>query len=95
MIDIQKIIPEGVLCLYSALFYYDLTLYIPHSYNIAIEQKRKVTLPNFPIITLYYWDKKFLELGVTTQTIEGYEVKITNLERSVCDTVKFRNKIGT
>jgi len=35
-----------------------------------------------------------LELGVTKQTIEGYEVDIYNLEKSVCDAVKYRTKVG-
>lgn len=94
MIDIDKIVPHGVLCIYSALFYYQLTVYIPHSYNIAIEQKRKVKLPDYPPITLYYWDKKYLKLGVTRKIVDGYEIDIYDLEKTVCDTVKFRNKIG-
>lgn len=94
MIDIDKVVPGGVLCLYSAWFYYDLTLYIPHSYSIAIEKSRKLILPNYPAITLYYWQKEYHELGKIRQTIEGFEVNIYNLEKSVCDAVKFRNKIG-
>ena len=94
MIDIDKVVPNGVLCLYSAWFYYNLTLYIPHSYNIAIERSRKIILPNYPAITLYYWGGKYHELGKIRQQIEGFEVYIYNLEKCVCDAVKFRNKVG-
>jgi predicted transcriptional regulator of viral defense system len=94
MIDIEKIIPGGVLCLYSAWAYYDLSVQIPQSFNIAIEKSRKIALPVYPPITLYYWQREYQELGVVKQKISGYTVKIYNLEKSVCDAVKFRTKIG-
>jgi len=95
MIDIEKIVPYGVLCLFSAWAYYDLSVQIPQSFNIAIEKKRKVQLPEYPPITLYYWIREYQELGVVKQDIGGYRVRIYNLEKSVCDAVKYRTKIGT
>ena len=95
MIDIEKIVPYGVLCLFSAWAYYELSVQIPQSFNIAIEKKRKVQLPEYPPITLYYWIREYQELGVIKQDIGGYRVRIYNLEKSVCDAVKYRAKIGT
>lgn len=95
MIDIEKIVPYGVLCLYSAWAYYELSVQIPQSFNIAIEKKRKIQLPEYPPITLYYWIREYQELGVVKQDIGGYKVRIYNLEKSVCDAVKYRAKIGT
>jgi hypothetical protein len=94
MIDLEKIIPNGVLCLFSAWAHYDLTVQIPQSFNIAIEKNRKVSLPNYPPITLYYWMREYQEIGVTMQKIGGYAVKIYDLEKSVCDAIKYRTKIG-
>lgn len=95
MIDMEKIVPDGVLCLYSAWAHYDLSTQIPLSFNIAIEKNRKISLPDFPPITLYYWQREYQELGVITEIIAGYAVKIYDLEKSVCDAVKYRTKIGT
>ena len=94
MIDIEKIVPRGVLCLYSAWAYYELSVQIPQSFNIAIERKRKIQLPEYPPITLYYWTNKYQKLGVVEQDIAGYRVKIYDLEKSVCDAVKYRTKTG-
>ena len=94
MIDVEKIVPDGVLCLYSAWAYYELTVQIPQSFNIAIEKNRKILLPDYPPITLYYWKREYHELGVTKQKISGYTVKIYDLEKSVCDAIKYRTKIG-
>lgn len=94
MIDVERIVPRGVLCLYTAFFHYKLSTQIQSAWCIAIESKRKVVLPEFPLIDLYYWMPKNFEFGITTQKIAGYNVRITDLERTVCDAVKYRNKIG-
>ncbi|NDV56953.1 hypothetical protein D0T85_02335 [Bacteroides sp. 519] len=94
MIDVEKIIPGGVLCLYSAWAYYELTVQIPQSFNIAIEKNRKISLPDYPPITLYYWQHDYYEMGIVSQTISGYKVHMYDLEKSVCDAIKYRTKIG-
>ena len=94
MIDVERIVPHGVLCLYSAFAYYGLSTQVPSSTCIAIEAKRKVHLPEYPPIDLYFWKKENLDFGITQKNISGYNVLITDLERTVCDAVKYRNKIG-
>lgn len=94
MLDIERIVPGGVVCLYNAWSHYKLTTTIPPSFCVAIERKRKVVIPPTLPVTLYYWKEENLSLGVTEAVLSGHTVRITNLERSVCDAVKYRNKIG-
>jgi predicted transcriptional regulator of viral defense system len=94
MIDVDKIVPNGVLCMFSAWFCYQLSVQIPQSFNIAIEKNRKAVLPDYPPITLCYWQHEYYELGIVRQEINGYTVNIYDLEKSVCDAVKYRTKIG-
>ena len=94
MIDVQRIVPNGVLCLYSAFAHYELSTHVPAATCIAIDAKRKVRLPEYPPIDLYYWKKENLDFGVVEKEISGYMVLITDMERTVCDAVKYRNKIG-
>ena len=94
MVDVERIVPGGVLCLYSAFAHYGLSTQVPSSFCIAIEAKRKLRLPDYPIIDLYYWKKENLEFGITQKDLSGYVLRITDLERTVCDAVKYRNKIG-
>ena len=94
MIDVERIIPHGVLCIYSAFAHYKLSTQVPSATCIAIEAKRKVRLPDFPPIDLYFWKKENLKFGVISKRISGYDVLITDMERTVCDAVKYRNKIG-
>ena len=94
IIDVESIIPHGVLCLYSAFAHYGLSTQVPAATCVAIDAKRKVSLPEYPPIDLYYWKKENLALGVIRREISTYSVLITDLERTVCDAVKYRNKIG-
>lgn len=94
MLDIERIVPGGVVCLYNAWSHYQLTTTIPPAFCVAVERKRKVVIPPTLPITLYYWKEENLSLGVIEDVLSGHTVRITNIERSVCDAVKYRNKIG-
>lgn len=94
MIDVDTLVPGGVLCLYSAWSYHELTTQIPQAYYIAVERSRKIILPDFPPIELSFMSKNIYELGVENTEIDGFKVRVYNLERSVCDAIKYRNKIG-
>lgn len=94
MIDVERIVPGGVVCLYNAWAYHQLSMTVPPAFCVAIEAKRKVSIPATLPIQLYYWKRENLEIGVSIANVSGYDVKITDLERSVCDAVKYRNKIG-
>ena len=52
-----------MLCLTSALAYYDLTTYNPWQYEIAIERTKKITLPDYPPIKLVYFSNNQPELA--------------------------------
>ena len=92
--EVSKIVPEGVLCLFSAWAYHELSNFIPPTHYVAIEKSKSVSLPNYPPIHLHYWNKKQFELGILKKKYEGGYVKVYDAEKSVCDAIKFRNKVG-
>lgn len=94
MIDINRLIPMGVLCLYSAWAYYNLTTQIPAEFNVAVDKNIKITIPDYPPIRLLRWSGETLSIGVVKSQMNGYNVQIYDLEKSVCDAIKFRNKVG-
>lgn len=94
MIDVERIVPRGIVCLYSAWHFYGLSMVVPPAFCIAIGSNRKVVIPDTLPVKLYYWKDDNLRFGVTQLQISGYQVQITDMERSVCDAVKYRNKVG-
>ena len=94
VVDIDAIIPRGIMCLYSAWSYYNLTTQVPDAFYVAVGRSRKIKLPTFPDIKLVFQRNELLEIGKIEIEEQGVKVLMTDIERSVCDAVKYRNKIG-
>jgi predicted transcriptional regulator of viral defense system len=94
MVEVAHIVPKGVFCLQTACFYYELTTSIPSEYHIAIPDEQRVALPEHPPIKIYYWNKMPFELGVTSTVVGNEIVKMYDLEKTICDTIRHRHKIG-
>ena len=92
--EVCQIVPKGVLCLFSAWQHYGLTTTVSSVYHVAIPHKSKIKLSPYPPIKLYYWIDGYYNLGITDTEIQGEQITVYSLEKSVCDAVKFRNKIG-
>ena len=89
MIDLDVVVPDGILCLSSAWNIHGLTTSLPQAYHVAIKRGRKIRLPEYPFIELHSITEALLELGVEEQIVSGYEIKVYNKERSVCDAIKY------
>ena len=92
--EVSHIVPDGVVCLFSAWNYYQLSDFVPPEYHIAIERTHKVALPDYPPIKVYYWSEKYWSIGITEARIGNTMVKIYDKEKSVCDAIRYRNKVG-
>jgi predicted transcriptional regulator of viral defense system len=80
--------------LISALAYYEITTQIPHFVYVAIPTKSRRSNLDYPPIRYFYYSEKVYNTGCETILIGGYPVKIYNIEKTLADCVKFRNKIG-
>ena len=93
--DLNKIVPNGVLCMWSAWEYYRYTDSYAHGNHLAVCGTYKITLPDYPIIKLYHKNKRMYDLGKTECVTEtGTKIMIYDRERCVCDAIKFRKQIG-
>ncbi|WP_281085544.1 type IV toxin-antitoxin system AbiEi family antitoxin domain-containing protein [Eubacterium ruminantium] len=91
----EAFVPNGVICLMSAARYYELTNFLPDAVDVAIERKKKVnTLPEWPVIRLFYFDPSRMDLGVTEVRDGDNCFHIFDIEKTVADIIYYRNKIG-
>ncbi|MDR7314881.1 type IV toxin-antitoxin system AbiEi family antitoxin domain-containing protein [Brevibacillus nitrificans] len=94
-VEVSKIIPKGVMCLLSALAYYELTTYNPWEYQIAIYRgTKKPSLPDYPPIKVVYFSETQYQYGIDEIEIDGNKVKIYDREKTICDIIRYREKIG-
>lgn len=93
-IPVAKKIPHGVICLISALAFHEITTQIPHFVYVALpSQAHKPSISHSPM--RYFWyNQKLLSTGVQEHSIDGCNVMIFDVEKTLVDCVKFRNKIG-
>ena len=94
LINVSKIIQHGVICLVSALAYYKLTSYTPGEYTIAVRRNYNIKLPEYPPIKLYYFSDKYYIDGVEKIDINGNIIKIYNIEKTICDCLRYEDKIS-
>lgn len=92
--DMARMFPTGVFCLFTAWNYYALSTVNPWAFHIAVGYKEKIVKPHYPPAFFYYWKEQSHDLGVVHIIEEGHEIKIYDLEKSVCDAVRCRNKVG-
>lgn len=92
--EASKKVPQGVICLLSALSYHEITTQAPHQIWMAIEEKAWEPKIEHVQIRFVRFSEKLLKQGVETVKIQEVSVKITNPARTIADCFKYRNKIG-
>lgn len=94
MVEVAHIVKKGVYCLFSAAAHHDLTTFVSSEYHLAVPKKYKVTLPEYPPIRLYYWEEAAYQVGITEVEVEGEMVEMYDIEKTVCDMVRYKKKVG-
>lgn len=94
IVEIAKRVPNGVICLLSALRFHELTTQAPCEVWIAINEKAwRPHLASRPVRFVRFSGRALRE-GVETHRIKGVTVHIYNPAKTVADCFKYRNKIG-
>lgn len=93
-VDACKAISSGVICLGSAISHYNLSVYNPSEIHIAVLNSDKPVKINYPPVKYYYFRKNQYELGIKYIQTKYGEIRIYNLEKTVCDIFRFRSEYG-
>ncbi len=87
-------VPQGVVCLISALAYHGLTTQIPRAVHIAISPKSSKPKLEWPPLKVWWFGGTAFTSGVEQHDIDGVEVAIYCREKTLADCFKYRNKTG-
>ena len=92
--EVSKAVPQGVVCLLSALRYHGLTTQHPSEVWLALPSKawrpRRTPFP----VRVVYCSATAYRAGIETRMIDGVAVRLYSPAKTVADCCKFRNKIG-
>ena len=94
---LAELLPDAVICMESALYYYGYSDHAPTEWTISVP--RSFSRSRLKIDGLFlkprYVQEELFDLGLSTENINGFELKIYDRERCVCDCFKYRNKIDS
>ena len=95
LVEATRIVPNGVVCLLSALAIHQLGTRTPWEAQLAIPRSsRKPVMPDYPPIRLFYYADAQYQTGIMTEQIDGVNIRVYDPEKSLCDCARYRNKIG-
>lgn len=83
----------GIFSHNTALYFYNLTDRTPFMLDMTFPSNVR---PSNALLNLHYINKERYEVGLTTKELEdGTSIRIYNMERTICDIIRDRNKIDT
>lgn len=96
MVVVSKRSLQGIICLNSALSFWDLTDEIPAEVHLAVPRGSRPPSINYPPTRVHVFAADTFELGREKVSLEsGEEISIYSPERSVVDAMRLRSQVGT
>ena len=95
---IQNRSPKMIYSYGTALFLHGLSDRVPHELDITVPQGDNVSRikKDYENTRFHYCKKDLWDLGITdAKTPQGYEVKIYDLERCICDLIRDKKSVDT
>lgn len=92
---LATLIPQGIVCVESALFHYGYSDFAPRKWSIAIPRTMSRKRLDVDVLALrpYYVQSELYDLGKTTDDFGGVTLPIYDRERTICDCFKYRSKL--
>jgi predicted transcriptional regulator of viral defense system len=87
-------IPQAIICLVSALDFYEITTQIPHAISIALSKGSETPRLDYPPLNIHRFSKASFTAGIEEHQIDGVTIKVYCPEKTLADCFKFRNKLG-
>lgn len=94
LVEVACRIPSGIICLLSALRFHEITTQNPFQVWLAIDPKARKPRLEHPTLRVVRFSDKALSEGIEVHRIEGVDVKVYSVAKTVADCFKYRNKIG-
>ncbi len=92
--EVCRAVPQGVICLLSALDYYGLTTFNPPEIQIAIPHRAKPPRMLYPPIKTFFFRERFYAPGIEYARLASGKIRVYGREKTICDMFRYRSKLG-
>ncbi|OGO74497.1 MAG: hypothetical protein A3G84_04120 [Chloroflexi bacterium RIFCSPLOWO2_12_FULL_71_12] len=93
-VDASRAVPGGVVCLLSALAYYELTTSNPSEIYLAIPRTTWAPKVDYPPIRFFRFSPRMMDFGVETVRTRRGSFSIYDREKTICDSLRHRSIVG-
>jgi len=93
---VNRLFPDAIYCMDTALFYYGYSDRTPREWHMAVSKdsgKSRFKI-DYPLVKPYYLEPTLLEVGLTTGKKDGHSIRIYDRDRVICDCLRYRNRMG-
>lgn len=87
-------VPQGVICLLSALQFHGIGTQLPSQVWIAIDRRAHRPSLKYPPLRVVRYTGAALTEGVGSHRREGLTIRVYGVAKTLADCFKYRNKIG-
>jgi predicted transcriptional regulator of viral defense system len=94
LVTVALKVPQAIICLISALAFYELTTQVPHVVDVALHNQAKRPRLDYPPLRVVWFSGPAWDEGVEVLMIDDVPVRIYGPEKSIADSFKYRHKIG-
>ena len=92
---LASLLPESIVCVESALFYYGYNDFTPRQWSIAVPRTFSRTKLKIDSLAtkVYFVQPTLFEIGKTSGNFNGIQLDVYDRERTICDCFKYRTKL--
>ena len=94
LVTVALSVPDGVLCLISALAFHEITTQIPHEVYISLKRGAEPPRLKHPPIRIFWFTGPAFTEGIETHQVDGIDIRVYGAAKTVTDCFKYRNKLG-
>lgn len=95
LIEACKRVPQGVVCLLSALRFHEIGTQLPHKVWLAVPSKAARPRVEYPPLEVTYLADQMYREGIEEHRIDGGGVvRVYSIAKTLVDCFRFRNKVG-
>ena len=94
LVEAARRVPHAVVCLLSSLRFHGVTTQAPFEVWMALPSKARRPQGEGPPLRIVRFSGPAFAEGVESHRVEGVEVRVYSLAKTVADCFKYRNKIG-
>ena len=94
LVSVAMRVPQGVVCLISALSFHDLTTQVPRMIDVALERGKTKPRLDYPPTRFFWFSGPAFHEGIESHELDGVQVRIYDPEKTLVDCFRYRNQIG-